>query len=191
MAVGLVLGFLAGRLLAPLAAGRPVLLIALAAALYAVTALLHGSGFLAVFVAGLVLGDAEPERHRLHQSLAAAAEVVVFVALGLTVDLGDVAATTWRDGAVLTLVLALLVRPLVVLVTLAPAKLERGDRGFIAWSGLKGAVPILLAAFAVLGDVPGAEALYGVVFVAVLLSVFGQGSLVPAVARRLIATRLH
>ena len=63
--------------------------------------------------------------------------------------------------------------------------MSRRDQVFIAWSGLKGAVPILLAAFAVLGDVPGAEAIYGVVFVAVLFSVFAQGSLVPAVARTL------
>jgi potassium/hydrogen antiporter len=92
-------------------------------------------------------------------------------------------AATWGDGALLTLILALIVRPLVTLVLLALAKLEPGDRAFIAWSGLKGAVPILLAAFAVLGEVPGAEEIYGVVFVAVLFSVFGQGSLVPVVAR--------
>jgi cell volume regulation protein A len=195
MAVGLALGFLAARLLAPVVARlrlpsedlRPVLLIALAVVLYALTALLHGSGFLAVFVFGLMLGDAELpaklEIERFNRSLAGLAEIVVFVALGLTVELAGMAATTWRDGAVLTLVLALAVRPLVVLVALAPAKLDPGDRAFIAWSGLKGAVPILLAAFAVLGDVPGAAEIYGVVFVAVLCSVFGQGSLVPAVAR--------
>jgi cell volume regulation protein A len=64
--------------------------------------------------------------------------------------------------------------------------LTHGERGFLAWSGLKGAVPILLAAFALLDGVPRAEAVYGIVFVAVLVSVFGQGSLVPAVARRLL-----
>jgi cell volume regulation protein A len=85
---------------------------------------------------------------------------------------------------VLTGVLALAIRPLVVLVTLATARLELGERAFVAWGGLKGAVPILLAAFAVLDDVKGAGSVYGLVFVAVLLSVFGQGSLVPAVARR-------
>jgi cell volume regulation protein A len=195
MAGGLALGFVAARLLAPVVARLrlpsedllPVLLIALAVVLYAFTALLHGSGFLAVFVFGLMLGDAELpaklEIARFTRSLAGLAEIVVFVALGLSVELAGMAATTWRDGAVLTLVLALGVRPLVVFLALARAKLEPGDRGFIAWSGLKGAVPILLAAFAVLGDVPGAAEIYGVVFVAVLFSVFGQGSLVPAVAR--------
>ena len=92
----------------------------------------------------------------------------------------------WRDGLVITLVLALLIRPFVVLVTLSRATLSRGERGFVAWSGLKGAVPILLAAFALLEHVPRAQAIYGIVFVAVLASVFGQGSLVPVVAKRLL-----
>jgi potassium/hydrogen antiporter len=195
MAVGLALGLVAARLLAPVVARlrlpsedlRPVLLIALAVVLYALTALLRGSGFLAVFVFGLMLGDADlpakPEIERFTRSLAGLAEIVVFVALGLTIELAGMTATTWRDGAVLTLVLALGVRPLVVFLALARATLEPGDRLFIAWSGLKGAVPILLAAFAVLGDVQGAAEIYGVVFVAVLFSVFGQGSLVPALAR--------
>ncbi len=197
MAVGLALGLATARLLLAIAGRvrlaseelRPVLLIALAMILYAVAALLGGSGFLAVFVAGLVLGDAELpgklEVEGFNRSLAGLAEIVVFVGLGLTVKLADLPAATWRDGAVLALLLAFVVRPLVVVVFLPRARLGPGDREFIAWSGLKGAVPILLAAFAVLGGVDGADSLYGVVFVAVLFSVFGQGSLVPAAARRL------
>jgi cell volume regulation protein A len=194
LAVGVALGFAGGRLLIPVVARvplgsedlRPVLLIALAVVLYAVTSLLGGSGFLAVFVAGLLLGDADVPARSFTRSLAGVSEIVVFAALGLTIHLAGLSATTWRDGAILTLVLALAIRPLVVVVTLARARLESGDRAFIAWSGLKGAVPILLAAFAVLDGVEGAEAVYGLVFVAVLCSVFGQGSLVPAAARRLL-----
>jgi cell volume regulation protein A len=198
MGVGLAAGFLGARALIPIVARvrlgseelRPVLLIALAVALYAVTSLAHGSGFLAVFVAGLVFGDAEipakREVEEFNRSLAGVAEIVVFGALGLTVELAGLSATAWRDGAVLTLILVLAIRPLVVAVTLARARLDPGDRAFIAWSGLKGAVPILLAAFALLDGVEGAQSVYGLVFVAVLFSVFGQGSLVPAVARRVL-----
>jgi cell volume regulation protein A len=201
MGLGLAFGFLGAWLLAPLAcrarlsseALRPVLLAALAIVLYTVTSVAHGSGFLAVFVAGLVLGDTEIGAERtvteFTRSLAGLAEIVVFAALGLTVQLDTLSFTTWRDGAVLTLILALVIRPLVVAVTLARARLEPGERIFIAWSGLKGAVPILLAAFAVLDDVDGATSVYGLVFVAVLFSVFGQGSLVPAVARRVLTPR--
>jgi potassium/hydrogen antiporter len=70
----------------------------------------------------------------------------------------------------------------VVALTLARARLRLTERVFIAWSGLKGAVPILLAAFAVIGGVPGSERVYGIVFVVVLLSVVCQGTLVPLVA---------
>jgi cell volume regulation protein A len=165
----------------------PILALAGAGALYGATALAHGSGFLAVFIAGLIIGDyetqSEREIERFHGSLAALAELVVFVALGLTVDIGALSARVWLEGVVLALVLGLVARPLIVAALLAPARFRWGERGFIAWSGLKGAVPILLAAFAVLGDVEEADRLYGIVFVVVLVSVVGQGSLVPAAAR--------
>jgi potassium/hydrogen antiporter len=176
MGIGVALGALGALVLARLR--HPALLLAGAGALFGIATLAHGSGFLAVFVAGILIGEHETPPYGW---LAGSAEVVVFVALGLTVSFSGL---PWVDAAVLTVVLALAIRPLVVLVTLATAQLERADRVFIAWGGLKGAVPILLAAFAVLDDVRGAGSVYGLVFVAVLLSVFGQGSLVPMVARR-------
>jgi potassium/hydrogen antiporter len=167
----------------------PLLALALAGALYGATSLAHGSGFLAVFIAGLFLGDARTpfkgEIERFHSSLATLAELVVFVGLGLTVSIGSLSGRTWFHGIVLALVLALLARPIVVVATLAAARLRWTERAFIAWSGLKGAVPILLAAFAVLGGVPDAARVYGIVFVVVLLSVVGQGTLVPRVAEAL------
>ncbi len=167
----------------------PVLALVLAGAVYGATSLAHGSGFLAVFIAGLALGDARTpykgEIERFSGSLASLAELAVFVALGLTIDVSALSGEVWLDGLVLALVLALLARPLVVLVTLGVARLSWAERAFITWSGLKGAVPILLAAFALLGNLAGAERVYGVVFVVVLVSVVGQGTLVPFVARAL------
>jgi cell volume regulation protein A len=167
----------------------PVLALVLAGALYGATSLAHGSGFLAVFIAGLFLGDArlpyKGEIKRFSGSFASLAEVVVFVALGLTIDFGGLSGRVWLEGVVLGLVLALLARPLIVLLTLGLARLSWGERAFISWSGLKGAVPILLAAFALLGGVDGAVHVYGVVFVVVLVSVVGQGTLVAFVARAL------
>jgi len=174
----------------------PLLALALAGALYGVTVQAHGSGFLAVFVAGIGVGDAElPDRaelERFHGPLAALAELVVFVALGLTVSIGGISGRIWVHGLLLAALLALVARPAVVAVTLAPFRFAWGERAFVAWCGLKGAVPILLAAFAVLGSVTDAESVYGIVFVVVLLSVIGQGSLVPLVARALgISMREH
>jgi potassium/hydrogen antiporter len=185
-----------GRFRLPSVGLHPLLALALAGALYGATVQAHGSGFLAVFVAGIVVGDAElpnrTELERFHGPLAALAELVVFVALGLTVSVGAISGRIWVEGALLAALLALVARPAVVAVTLAPFRFAWAERAFVAWCGLKGAVPILLAAFAVLGSVPDAASVYGIVFVVVLLSVIGQGTLVPFVARALrIPMREH
>jgi cell volume regulation protein A len=197
MTIGAVMGFAGASALLPLlrrlqlpAEGfYPVLALALAGGVYGATSLLHGSGFLAVFIAGLVVGDArmpyKGEVERFHASLATLSEIVVFAALGLTVSIGSLSGRVWADAVLLLLVLALLVRPLVVAAALVRARLRLSERVFIAWCGLKGAVPILLAAFAVIGGVPGAASVYGIVFVVVLLSVLSQGTLVPFVAQAL------
>jgi hypothetical protein len=76
------------------------------------------------------------------------------LALGLTIDVLNLSAQTWLHGAVIAIVLAVVARPLTVLVTLGRARLSNRERAFVAWSGLKGAVPILLGAFAIIGGVP-------------------------------------
>jgi cell volume regulation protein A len=166
----------------------PLRWLAAAGLIYGVAAVAHGSGFLAVFVAGIVVGDADYPRRRdverFHTSLASLAEVVVFIALGLTVnkvDLGPV----WKDAILIALVLAFLARPLGIAPFLAPLHLRPGERVFVMWSGLKGAVPILLASFALLDHVAGSERIYGIVFVVVAFSVIVQGGTVPFAARRL------
>ncbi len=110
---------------------------------------------------------------------------MVFVALGLTIHLDLLSTRDWLEGVAIAVVLGLIVRPVVIAATLARADLGANEKAFIAWSGLKGAVPILLAAFGVLQAVDEADRIYGIVFVVVLISVLGQGTLVPAVARRL------
>ena len=142
-----------------------------------------------MFVAGIVVADVDlPHRTEIdhfHTALASLGEIVVFVALGLTIDIGSLDLTlVWLDGILVAAVLTFIARPLVVAVLLAPADLLRGEKAFIAWAGMRGAVPILLAAFAKLDGVDGANRIYGVVFVVVMFSVLVQGSLVGPVARR-------
>jgi cell volume regulation protein A len=166
----------------------PLRWLAAAGLIYGVAAVAHGSGFLAVFVAGIVIGDADYPRRRdverFHTSLASLAEVVVFIALGLTVNKVNLE-PVWKDAVLIALVLAFLARPLGIAPFLAPLHLRRGERVFVMWSGLKGAVPILLASFALLDRVAGSERIYGIVFVVVAFSVIVQGGTVPFAARRL------
>jgi potassium/hydrogen antiporter len=168
-----------------------------ASVIYGVASLAHGSGFLAVFVAGLLIGDARApfkrEIERFQDALASLAEITVFAALGLTFHFSDLAKNQiWLDGILLAVLLGLLVRPLVVYALLAPMRMRWAEKTFIAWTGLKGAVPILLATFVVLQGLDGGPRIYNIVVVVVLFSVVVQGSTVPLAARRLgIPMRVH
>ena len=150
----------------------------------------HGSGFLAVFVAGIILGDARApfkrEIERFHAALASLAEIVAFVVLGLTVDLAELASPeVWIPGVILGVAVAFLIRPVLVGLCLIPVRLDRREKTFILFAGLKGAVPILLASYLLAAEIPQAARLYGIVVIVVIFSVVVQGSLVPTVARAL------
>jgi cell volume regulation protein A len=198
MAVGAAIGVAGGRALLwftrrvalPGEGLYPLRTLACALLVFALATLARGSGFLAVFVAGIVIGD-EPapykrEIERFHDALASLAEIVAFVVLGLTVNLAVLArADVWIPGLILGAALAFVIRPLAVGLCLAPARLAAGERGFILFAGLKGAVPILLGIFLVAAHVTDSQRLYGIVAVVVVFSVVVQGSLVPAAARLL------
>jgi cell volume regulation protein A len=168
----------------------PLRTLAAAGVIYGLAAVAGGSGFLAVFIAGLVLGDLDlpykRQVRRFHMALASLAEIVVFVALGLTVNATQLADdNVWRDGLILAVALAFVARPIGLAPLLAPLRLRTGEKLFLAWSGLKGAVPILLAAFAILAEVDDARRVYEIVFVVVTFSVVVQGASIPFVASRL------
>jgi cell volume regulation protein A len=168
----------------------PLRTLAAAGIIYGLASIAHGSGFLAVFIAGLALSELDVpykrQIQRFHTALASLGEIVVFVVLGLTVSVSQLfEGRVWLDGLLLAVALAFVARPLGLAPLLAPMKLRFGEKVFIAWGGLKGAVPILLAAFAILADVDEARRIYEIVFVVVLFSVVVQGATVPFAASRL------
>jgi cell volume regulation protein A len=197
MGVGLVVGLAGSALLVwimrrvqlPSESLYPLRTLAAAGLLYGLASVAHGSGFLAVFIGGLALGDLDaPYKRqiiRFHTSLASLAEIVVFVGLGLTVNVTEVVDEgVWLDGLLLALLLAFVARPVAIAPLLAPLRLRMGERLFVAWGGLKGAVPILLAAFGILAGIEDARRIYEIVFVVVAFSVVVQGGSLPFVAAR-------
>ncbi len=190
VAGGLALMLLISRFPLPDRSLYPIATLLSAGVIYGAGSAAHGSGFLAVFVAGIVLGDVHyPRRHEVHHFHSAVAdlgELAVFVALGLTVDLAFIGSEgLWWQGLVLAALLGFVIRPLVVYPLLYGSELGQNERLFVVWCGLKGAVPILLASLAITGGTDDAAEIYGIVFVVVLFSVLVHGTAVPAVAARL------
>jgi potassium/hydrogen antiporter len=185
---GWALSVLMRRMPLPSGALYPLQALLAAGAIYGLATVVHGSGFLAVFVAGIVVGDVRApykgEIERFHSSLASLAEIVAFAVLGLTVTLADLTADDRiLVGLGMAVLLGLIVRPVLVGLLLLPIDLSRGERVFVLWSGLKGAVPLLLGTYLLSAGVDDAERLYGVVVVVVFVTVVVQGGLVPTVAR--------
>ena len=169
----------------------PVASLATAAVAYGGAASLHGSGFLAVYLAALALGSAPiPAKQTVtafHQGLAWVAQLSMFLVLGLLVfpsQLGGVAV----KGTVLALVLMFVARPLAAWVATAFAPFDGRERVVLGWAGLRGAVPMVLATFPVIAHVARAQELFNIVFFAVVLSTLVQGASFEPLARRLRVT---
>jgi cell volume regulation protein A len=166
----------------------PVASLATAAVSFGAADSLEGSGFLAVYIAGLSLGSAAIPAKRtvttFHQGLAWLAQIVMFLALGLLVfpsQLDDVA----LEGTVLALIVMVIARPASTFLATALERYSAVERLLLGWAGLRGAVPIVLATFPVIEDVPRSLEFFNVVFFAVLLSTLLQGATFEPLACRL------
>jgi potassium/hydrogen antiporter len=164
----------------------PVLTVAFVLLTFEGTTWLGGSGFLAAYVAGLVLANSEflhkRSLERFHDAIAWLMQIAMFVVLGLLVFPSNLPPVALQALAIAVL-LMLVARPLAVLVTLLPFRLPWRQVGFVSWVGLRGAAPIILATFPVVEGIEDADTIFNVVFFVVLASVLVQGSTIPHAAR--------
>ena len=180
--------YLLRRVTVPTAGLYPALTLAVAFLSFGVTTLTGGSGFLAVFVTGLILGNSDvPNRvalRRVHEALAWLSQIGIFLMFGLLVFPSRLLTVAF-EGLSLALFLAFVARPLAVFLCLAPFRYRFRETAYIGWVGLRGAVPIILATFPLLAQVEGAQRIFDAVFFIVVISTILPGATIRAVTRRL------
>jgi cell volume regulation protein A len=194
LVVGAVTGLLVGRgaaaalrrLRLPGAGVYPVGTIAAGTIAFGAAETLHGSGFLAVYLAGLTLGSsAIPAQVTIaifHQGLAWLAQIAMFVTLGLLVRPSQLPGIA-LPAIALALFVVLMARPVAVLAGTAIDRFTSAERIVLSWAGLRGGVPVVLATFPVIAGVPGSARFFNVVFFAVVSSTLLQGMTFERVAR--------
>lgn len=164
----------------------PILALAFGLLSFGLAAVLGGSGFLAVYLAGIVLGNSPIVFQRgifmFHDAAAWLGQIVLFVMLGLLSFPTRLLSVT-TEGILIALALFFVARPIAVYLSTLPFRFNTKELLFLSWVGLKGAVPITLATFPLMAGVPGSDFLFDVVFFVVLLSAITQGWSLPVVAR--------
>jgi cell volume regulation protein A len=197
LAVGLAVGFAGAwvmrRVALPSSGLYPLAVMALCFLSYGSAAVMHASGFAAVYVGALVLGNADlPHRaatRSFGEGLAWLAQIGLFVMLGLLLSPGRIDLDTIGYAVVAGLVLTLVARPVSVLVSAVVQPMQPRELAFISWAGLRGAVPIVLATIPLAEGVRDSERLFDIVFVLVVVYTVVTGPTLPLVARVLGVAR--
>ncbi|KAB2908616.1 MAG: potassium/proton antiporter [Ignavibacteriales bacterium] len=169
----------------------PVFVMAGAISIYSGTALLSGSGFLAVYLAGIVANKYEYQHKtnttRFFEGLAWLSQIGMFITLGLLIYPSKLIEVS-LIGILFAIFLTFVARPIAVFISLIFSRFNLREKFFIVWGGLRGAVPIILATFALTADIPAGDKVFNLVFFVVILSALGQGWSLPFAARFLRVT---
>ncbi|MEX2478691.1 MAG: potassium/proton antiporter [Gracilimonas sp.] len=196
ISIGLAAGYLFGRLITWLINNinleydglYPVLTLSLVPLIYAATDLMGGSGFLAVYLAGLVLGNSNFIHQRslmnFFDGLGWMMQITMFITLGLLVFPNQIL-DIWVEGLIIAVVLIILARPISVFISLMFSNQKARGKLMISWTGLRGAVPIIMATFPLVAGIENAELIFSIVFFVVVTSVLIQGPTIPWIARKL------
>lgn len=164
----------------------PALTTAIVLLIYSVACLLHGSGILAVYLAGMVMGNTEFMHKKtvkqFHEGLSWLMQIGMFLVLGLMVVPSAMPPVAWH-GVLIAVILMFVARPLSVALSVLPFGFGFNRAAIVAWVGLRGAAPIILATFPLLYGLPQASQIFHIVFFVVLASILIQGTSIPLVAR--------
>jgi potassium/hydrogen antiporter len=193
LAIGAALGWLGVQILRrvalPSSGLYPLATLVWAVFAYGIAALAHTSGFAAVYVCAVILGNANlPHRGAIRsfvEGVGWIAQIGLFVMLGLLSSPREITLQVTIVAVLAGLFLTLIVRPISVMACVAPFKMSVRQQAFLSWAGLRGAVPIVLATIPLSEGVPGAEFLFNVVLVFVIVFTCLQGPTLPFVSRRL------
>lgn len=189
-AIGLAAGWLGAfglrRVALPASGLYPIAVMAIAVVAYAAGAMAHGSGFLAVYLASMVLGNAKlphaPANRGFAEGLGWIAQIGMFVLLGLLVTPHELIDDFW-PAVVVGLVLTMVARPLSVMISLLPFRIPRQEQVLLSWAGLRGAVPIIIATIPMVAAVQGSDRIFNIVFVLVVVYTLIQGPTLPWLAK--------
>jgi cell volume regulation protein A len=196
MGIGFIVGYAGGRgavyvinrIRLDAAGLYPVLVVALGFLIFGIAALGQGSGFLAVYVAGIVIGNSpivfQRGTYLFHDGLAWVSQIAMFVVLGLLSFPSQLIDIAWQ-GLGVAAGLMFVARPLAVFLLLAPFRFSLRELTFISWVGLKGAVPIILSIYPFLFGIDGSSVAFNITFFVVLVSAVTQGWTLPVAARLL------
>ncbi|WDI39977.1 potassium/proton antiporter [Bremerella sp. P1] len=190
--IGVALGYVAvwvtNRLNLDTAGLYPLLATGMALITFGLASQFGGSGFLAVYLAGIVIGNNRVVFKKgtllFHNALAWLAQIAMFIVLGLLCFPSSLLAVGWKALGI-ALVLILIARPIAVAVCMLPFRFRWNEMALASWGGLKGAVPITLATFPLLFDLEEAQLIFNVVFFVVVVSALVQGWSLPWVAKKL------
>lgn len=191
-AIGITVGWLGAwglrHVALPASGLYPIAVMAIAVTAYAAGALAHGSGFLAVYLAAMVLGNAKlphwPATRGFADGLGWIAQIGMFVLLGLQVTPHEMGDDIW-PALVIGLALTMVARPLSVIVSLTPFRVPWQEQTLMSWAGLRGAVPIILATIPMVSGVEESRRIFNIVFVLVVVYTLVQGPTLPWLARKL------
>ncbi|MFI9587887.1 potassium/proton antiporter [Streptomyces sp. NPDC052236] len=196
LAIGAVVGLAAGWLGAyglrhvalPASGLYPIAVMAIAVVAYAAGAMAHGSGFLAVYLASMLLGNSRlphaPANRGFAEGLGWIAQIGMFVLLGLLVTPSELTRDFW-SAVVVGLVLTLVARPLGVLISLLPFRIPWQEQMLMSWAGLRGAVPIIFATIPMVSGIEGSDRVFNIVFILVVVYTLVQGPTLPWLAKAL------